>query len=176
MKKAFIIIGSVIAVLVLAFFSYRAYTKSFSPAATATYNKNGLEIKVSYCRPSKKGRKIFGGLEPYGKVWRTGANEATEITFNKPVLFGNKVVAAGTYTLFTIPDESQWTIILNSELDQWGAFSYQKEKDVIRTQATALHLPEVAEMFTINFVDVNNTATMQLAWDQTKVIVPIAQK
>jgi hypothetical protein len=151
----------------------RVYTKSSSPEATAVYDKGGLKIQVEYCQPSKKGRVIFGQLEPYGKVWRTGANEATEITFNQPVTFGDKAVNAGTYTLFTIPQPDQWTVILNSELNQWGAFNYNEAKDVVRIQVPASLTPQVTEMFTIDFQDANNRVDMQLAWDQTKVTVPI---
>src|SRR6476620_592795 len=91
-------------------------------------------IKITYGRPYKKGRDIFGGLEKYGKVWRTGADSATHITFKKDGTFGGKPVKAGTYTLFTIPNEKEWTIILNGELKQWGAFSYEqnKSKDVLQ--------------------------------------------
>jgi hypothetical protein len=173
LKKIFIIIGIVLVVGVAAFYGMRAYTKSSSPSATAVYDKGGLKIQVEYCRPSKKGRVVFGQLEPYGKVWRTGANEATEITFNQPVSFGDKPVAAGTYTLFTIPQPDQWTVILNSELDQWGAFNYNEGKDVVRVQVPATQTPQVTEMFTIDFQDANNRVDMQLAWDQTKVVVPI---
>src|SRR5829696_3874612 len=88
----------------------------------------GKDVKVTYGRPYKKGRVIFGGLEKYGKVWRTGADEATEITFANDVNFGGKRVKAGTYTLFTIPDRNQWTVILNSQLGQWGAYDYEKYK------------------------------------------------
>lgn len=176
MKKIIIILGVVIAALGIGYFGMRAFTKRSSPEATALYNKNGLNIKVEYCRPSRKGRVIFGELEPYGKVWRTGANEATEISFNKPVNFGGKPVEAGTYTLFTIPQKERWTVILNRELDQWGAFSYNEEKDALRVEVSAHNTPEVTEMFTIDFVDANNGVEMQLMWDQTKVAVPIAAR
>lgn len=99
----------------------------------------GNNVKVSYGQPSKKGRAIFGGLEKYGKVWRAGANEATEITFTKDGTFGGKPVKAGTYTLFAIPNEQEWTIILNSELKQWGSFNYDKikGKDVLQVNVPA---------------------------------------
>src|SRR5689334_21166928 len=99
----------------------RASSKSSRPSATAVYETGGMKIQVNYCRPSKKGRVVFVQLGPYRKVWRTGANDATDITFTQPVTSGDKPVEAGTYTLFTIPQPDQWTVILNSELDQWGA-------------------------------------------------------
>src|SRR5271167_2889262 len=102
-----------------------------SPKATA----EGKNVKVTYGQPSKRARVIFGGLVPYGEVWRTGANEATEITFSKNVIIDKKEIKAGTYTLFTIPNKDKWTIILNSQLKQWGAFGYEKIKadDVLHT-------------------------------------------
>jgi len=120
MKKILIILGVVALVLAVAFLLFMRQTKSHSPAATAVYNQDGLEIQVDYCRPYKKGRVIFGGLEPYGKVWRTGANEATVISFNKDLLIVGKPVKAGKYSLFTIPGEKTWTVILNKETGQWG--------------------------------------------------------
>ncbi len=90
---------------------------------------NGQDISVRYGRPYKKGRIIFGSLVPYGKVYRCGADSATTITFDKDANFGGKPVKAGTYTFFVIPNEQSWTIILNSQLGQWGAFDYDKYKD-----------------------------------------------
>jgi hypothetical protein len=131
----------------------------------------GKNISVTYGRPYKKGRDIFGGLEPYGKVWRTGADEATQVTFDKDCTFGGKPVKAGTYTLFTIPEKDEWTIILNSKLGQWGAFSYDKVKDqdVLKTTVRANHTNNVVEQFTISLPNDG----MKLEWDKTMVFVPI---
>ena len=95
-----------------------------SPHDTVTNGK----VTVTYGRPYKNNREIFGGLEQYGKVWRVGADEATTITFNSDVKFGGKGIKAGTYTLFAIPNENAWTIILNSQLGQWGAYGYEKKQ------------------------------------------------
>jgi hypothetical protein len=130
-------------------------------------------IKAIYGRPQKKERVIFGELEPFGKVWRTGANEATEIKFYKDVTIGNKLVKAGTYTLFTIPDKDKWTIILNSDLDQWGAYSYNSEKDILRTEVPVKPSSAPIEAFTIAFKE-DKTIAMILAWDKIIVEVPIA--
>lgn len=130
-------------------------------------------VKVIYSRPMKKGRDIFGSLEPYGKVWRTGANEATQIRLYKDAVVGGKKVDAGEYTLFTIPNKDKWTIILNSELDQWGAYRYQENKDVIRTEVSAGAAPEEIEAFTITFKKVDKGTHLILAWDKTMVEVPI---
>ena len=131
----------------------------------------GKDVKVTYGRPYKKGRVIFGDLEKYGKVWRTGADEATEITFTKDAQVAGKPVKAGTYTLFTIPGENEWTIILNSQLKQWGAYSYDKykDKDVLQVKVPAKKTDKVIEQHTIRF----NDAGMVIEWDQTQVEIPI---
>lgn len=130
------------------------------------------DISVTYGRPYKKGREIFGGLEKYGKVWRTGADEATQITFAKDATFGGKPVKAGTYTLFTIPNEKEWTIILNSQLKQWGAYDYEKNKgkDVLQINVPVKKLDKVVEQHTIRFTPKND---LIIEWDQTQVSVPI---
>ena len=132
----------------------------------------GNGVHVTYGRPFKNGRDIFGGLEKYGQVWRTGADEATEITFDHDVLFAQKPVKAGSYTLFTIPNETEWTIILNSELGQWGAYDYSKykNKDVLHVNVPVHPLDAVVEQHTIRFTPDN---TMIIEWDKTQVQIPI---
>jgi hypothetical protein len=131
--------------------------------------------RVIYSRPHKSGREVFGKLIPYGKVWRTGANEATEIKFYQDVLLGEKKVKAGTYSLFSIPAEKEWTLILNADLDYWGAYSYDAKKDVVRVRAPVTQSPERVENFTIHFVDKGaKKAAVRLAWDNTSVEVPIS--
>ncbi len=139
-----------------------------SPTLTA----QGEEVSVVYGQPSKRDRVIFGGLVPYGKVWRTGANAATEITFKKDAVFGGKEIKAGTYTLFTVPTESDWTIILNSELKQWGAFGYDKikDKDVLKTTVPSTRLDQTIEKLTLRF---NEQNSLIIEWDNTRVTVPI---
>ena len=140
-----------------------------SPRVTA----EGKDVKVAYGQPSKRGRVIFGQLEPYGKVWRTGANEATEITFAKDVTFGGQPVKAGTYTLFTIPNENEWTVILNPELKQWGAYGYDKikDKDLPHVKVPAKKVDAPVEKLTLKFDEKNN---LVIEWDQTHVEVPIS--
>lgn len=138
-----------------------------SPRITA----EGANVKVSYGQPSKRDRVIFGKLVPYGEVWRTGANEATEITFAKDGTFGGKPVKAGTYSLFTIPGEKEWTFILNSELKQWGAYKYNeiKGKDVLKVTAPATTVGAAVEKLTITLP----AGKLVLEWDKTKVEVAV---
>ena len=142
--------------------------KAQSPKASA----EGKGVKVNYGQPSKRGREIFGGLEPFGKVWRAGANNATEITFDKDSKFGGKEIKAGTYTLFVTPNPTEWTIILNSTLGQWGAFKYEeiKEKDVLHVTVPIKKLDAVVEKLTYRFTDKN---ALVIEWDQTQVTIPI---
>jgi Protein of unknown function (DUF2911) len=126
-------------------------------------------ISITYGRPSKNGREIFGSLVPYGEVWRTGADEATEITFSKDVKVAGMPVKAGTYTLFTVPNKDQWDIILNTKLKQWGAFSYDKTNDVLHTSVKSKNSDKVAEQFTISITG----SGLNLAWDKTSVFIPV---
>ncbi|HBH23398.1 MAG TPA: asparagine synthetase B [Cytophagales bacterium] len=143
-----------------------------SPMDVAVYKMERTSpplVKVYYSRPQKNDRKIFGGIVKMEEVWRTGANEATEIKFYQDTEFGGKEVEAGTYSLFTIPDDEKWTIILNSALDQWGAYYYDKEKDVLRVEVDAQETDNTIEAFTIAF----DNGQMIMAWDETMVAVPV---
>lgn len=148
-----------------------------SPADIAYFRPDGRNtdpvIKVTYGRPSKKGRTLLGGTEPYGKVWRTGANETTEIKLYKDVTFGDKTVKAGTYSLYSIPDKTEWTIIINSKLDTWGAFAYDESKDVARIKVPAGKPDSEIESFTIAFDGKDDKAVMILGWENTLVRVPL---
>jgi hypothetical protein len=163
MKKVLLLLGLCIA--------FTGFGQRVSPHDTVT-NKNG-DITVTYGRPYKNGREIFGVLEPYGKVWRLGADEATNITFKKDVKFDGQTVAAGTYTLFALLNEKEWTLILNSKLGQWGAFGYEKNKDknVVLATRPVSKLDKVVEQLTIWFQDDN---TMVIDWDQTEVKLPLS--
>lgn len=130
-------------------------------------------VRVTYSRPPRNGREIFGKLVPYGKVWRAGANEATEIKFYQDIELGGKAVKAGSYSLFTIPGEKEWTIILNSDLDYWGAYSYNEKNDLVRVNAPVTVLNSSVEPFTIQFASKGEKqGIMKLAWDKTVVDVP----
>ncbi|AEE48514.1 DUF2911 domain-containing protein [Haliscomenobacter hydrossis] len=134
-------------------------------------------VRVIYSRPAKKEREVFGKLIPFGKIWRLGANEATEIKFYQDVTFGGKMVKAGTYALFAIPDQNEWTIVLNSELDHWGAYSYKENLDVLRVVVPVKSTTDVVENLAIAFekADVKAT-TMRIAWDKTMVEIPVEWK
>lgn len=153
----------------------KAETKKASPEATAVFTDGTFEIRVDYCRPYKKDRQIFGELVPYGEVWRTGANEATKVTFNKEVKINETKIPAGTYTLWTIPNEKKWTIIFNNEVVDWGVgfdgkANRDSDNDVANFKVPVQKLDSVVEQFTINF---EYHVNMTLAWDQTKVSIPI---
>jgi hypothetical protein len=141
-----------------------------SPMDMASFPSKGDKVvKIYYSRPQLKDRSL-SELTPNGKVWRTGANEATEITFFKDVNFGGKSIKAGTYVLATIPGEKEWTIIINSETDTWGAYSYDQAKDVARITAPVTMANESLEAFSIAFDDGGN---MHLGWDKVRVAVPV---
>lgn len=147
-----------------------------SPADIAIFRPDGRGTtpiaKVTYGRPQKKGRTMLGDTEKYGKVWRTGANETTEIKFYKDVTVGGKKLAAGTYSLYTIPNADKWVIIFNSKLDTWGSYEYDESKDVARVEVPAGKSDAEVEAFTIVFDGKGGSADMVLAWENTKVKVP----
>ncbi|MBX7127621.1 MAG: DUF2911 domain-containing protein, partial [Cyclobacteriaceae bacterium] len=148
-----------------------------SPEQLVSAQLAGTEVKVTYCRPFKKGRLIFGeeaasALVPYGKYWRLGANASTEISFSKDVQFGDKPVQAGTYRMYAIPGAQSWTVALNSELGQWGALEPDYTKDVTRIEVPVNANPEL-EQFTLTLTPDSAAVNMDFAWDQTIVRVPI---
>lgn len=141
--------------------------------AIARADKDGPAIaRVIYSRPQKKGRDIFGGLVPYGEVWRTGANEATELTLYIPLRLGTTVLNPGTYTLYTIPNEDNWTIIINSDTNVWGAFSYKKEKDVMRINVPCQQASAPIESLSMIFKPENKGQTLLIGWDDVFVEIP----
>ncbi len=146
--------------------------KSPTDISYAKKDRNSApEIKVIYSRPQKKGRKIFGNLVGFDAVWRTGADEATEIKFYQDTKIGEQTVKAGTYSLFTIPGEKEWTVIINSDLDIWGAYTYNKDKDVARIKVPVAAGKEL-EVFSIAFKKADKGYHMVLGWDTTRVEVP----
>ena len=137
-----------------------------SPPAQVMKEVNGVSITVDYSQPSKRGRDIFGSLEQYGQVWRTGANETSWIEISKDVKVEGKELKAGKYGLFTIPGEEEWVIIFNETWSGWGAYEYKQSDDVLRVSVPAQSLDEVVEVFTIA---IGEEGVVSLAWDKTQV-------
>lgn len=147
-------------------------SKRPSPPAVASGVIDGVNIKIDYSQPSVKGRKIMGGLVPYGEVWRTGANEATTIEFDKNVKIEGQSLPAGKYTLFTIPGEQEWSIIFNKKLGQWGAYDYEKNKD---QNALVVKVKPVATAFTEVFTFEVGAKAVTLKWENTAVSFSVAK-
>jgi len=182
MKKFLLVLG-VILVIILGGLTYymKVHTKKASPLERTTLEDGDLKIAVLYCRPYKKGRVIFGGLEPYGKVWRTGANEATIFETNKDLMFGDGTLKAGKYSLWTIPGEQNWTIIFNTETGQWGVdFNGLANRDPAK-DALTFDVPSVLqnkefEQFTISIENSGEEMELILMWDKTLVSAPFMTK
>ncbi len=132
------------------------------------------KVTLKYFRPDVKGRKIFGGLESYGAVWRTGANNATTIEFTDEVTIAGNKVPAGKYALFTIPEKGMWTIILNKTADQWGAYDYKKEDDLLRFTVIPMMTKENTETFTMQFSNVTpGSMNLNLMWENVAISIPM---
>src|SRR5262245_31174317 len=145
-----------------------------SSSATVKERVGVTDVSVEYSRPGVKERKIFGGLVPYGSVWRTGANAATKITFSTDVKLGGTAVPAGSYALFTIPGETEWTLILSKVTEEWGSYSYNQKDDQARVKAKPVVMAEPLETMTISVQDIRaGKANLVIAWDKTKVPVEI---
>jgi len=145
-----------------------------SPLAITSIRYKDAYLKIVYSQPQKKGREIFGKLVPFGEVWRTGANEATEITITQDISVNDKLILkAGTYSLFTIPNKEKWTVIFNKDLGLWGAYNYDYKKDVLRFDVDAKTIEQVCEPFIINIDQKTDTAEIILKWDKTQINFPI---
>jgi len=144
-----------------------------SPACTLKQRVGLTDITVVYSRPGVKGRTIFGGIVPYGAVWRAGANQATKISFSTPVKLEGNEIPAGNYSLFAIPDVDEWTIIINKNTNQWGAFQYNTNDDLVRFKVISVPLRDTdIETFAIEFNRIHDeSALLELVWDKT--VVPV---
>lgn len=152
-----------------------AQVKVPAPSPTQTIKQDfGLSaIELVYSRPAMKGRKIFGDLVPWNKVWRTGANNATRLKFTDDVMIGGKALKAGEYALYTVPGDKEWEIIINKGSANWGT-NYKQEDDVFRIKAMPMKLTETVENFTMQFANVKPTSTdLHIMWDKTAVAIPI---
>lgn len=177
LKWALILVGGL---FVLGFVGLRIMkhqTKKASPEATVNYNKDGLQLDVFYNRPYKKGRAIFGGLVPYGEVWRTGANEATTFTTNQELTIGGQKLPAAQYTLWTIPGETEWTVIFNKKMYGWGVDFNRKASrdpaaDALQVKVPVAPTASEVEQFTISFED-TTVPNLVMEWDHTRIAVPL---
>ena len=162
------------AIFCYSFISGQIKTPQPSPTATITQKVGVSNISVEYSRPGAKGREIFGGLVSYGKMWRTGANKATKITFNENCVFGGAKVKKGSYSLFTIPGEKEWKVVLNKNTELWGVGEYDEENQVCSIVAKAINTKDFTESFTIDFGTFQSfSAIMSLKWANTKIDIKI---
>ena len=179
LKRIIILLVLVVAgIMAYIYFSTDLLKPRLSPKDTVEFKLNDLELEVFYNRPSKRERVIFGGLVPYDLVWRTGANEATTFETNKKLLIDNQELPAGLYTLWTIPGENKWTVIFNSKQYPWGVDETMKpmrepEFDVVSVEVVVQELNQVVEQFTISFDNSTDNLSLTMAWDQTKISVPL---
>ncbi len=148
-----------------------------SPAASASCDLGaGKTIKTDYSSPRMKGRKIYGGLVPFGEVWRTGANEATTFVTSSEVVIDGKTIPAGSYTIFTVPTADKWTLIINKKTGEWG-IPYKYESDELaRLDMKVSRLPSPVEDFTISYGKMGEGCTLQMDWETTRASVEIAAK
>jgi hypothetical protein len=161
-------------ILSSACFSQEALAPKPSPLALIKMRYKDAYVRLTYSQPHKNGREVFGKLVPYGQVWRTGANDATEITTTRDIQFGPQVLKAGTYSLFTIPEKDKWTIIVNSEVGLWGAYNYNEKLDVMRFEAPVEKIKNVVyEPLTMQFDQKNEIASLLIMWDDVRISVPV---
>ena len=147
-----------------------------SPAATASCDLGGKALTINYSSPRMNGRKIYGGLVPYGEVWRAGANEATTFITDTDLNVGGKTIPAGSYTLFTIPDKDKWTLIISKKTGEWGTPYPGADSDFARIDMTASTLPSTVENFTIAFDKNSNGCIMRLDWETTRASIAIKKQ
>jgi hypothetical protein len=174
MKKLFF----VAIIMVTSFFSNAQNIKTppASPPQTVKQDFGLSSIELSYSRPGVKNRKVFGDLVPFGKVWRTGANNATTIVFDDDVTIGNTKVPAGKYGLLTIPDKDNWTIIITKQLDVTSPAAYKQENDVARVDVKPMSMKDKMETFTMQFANIQpSRCELHIMWENTAIAVPISE-
>lgn len=142
-----------------------------SPPLTVKNQIGETNIEIKYNAPSKRGRQIWGDLVPYGQVWRTGANSATKITIDKDLKFNNELLSAGTYSVFSIPDERVWTIIFNKVAEQWGHFKYDESEDALRVEVVPEFTDEPIEQMAISL----DKEALSLAWDKLSLSLHLSE-
>lgn len=171
MKKVIVLLLTIISVGAMA---QGIKTPAPSPTQTMKQDFALSSIEITYSRPAAKGRKIFGDLVPFGKIWRTGANAATKITFGEDVKIGGMPVKAGSYALYTVPDANEWEIIINKGANNSGLTGYKTEDDVARFKVRSAKLPMSIESFTILLGNLTpSSASIQVLWENTAVEIPV---
>lgn len=173
-----VLLLAVVGVFCYSYYNDGIINKSLSPKKTVVFKVEGLKLEVFYNRPSKRNREVFGALVPFNKVWRTGANEATTFKTNKALKIGNDSLPKGKYTLWTIPNDTAWNVMFNSKQYKWGVDETMKpmrqpEFDVITYSANVEKLDTVVEQFTIAFDNSTDNLSLTMAWDNTKIVVPL---
>jgi len=173
-----LLVLTAIAVFLYSYFNDGIFKKRLSPKDTVEFKLNDLQLEVFYNRPSKRGREIFGALVPFNEVWRTGANEATTFKTNKDLKVGTDSLKAGKYTLWTIPNDTAWNVIFNSKQYPWGVDETMKpmrepQFDVINLTVPVEKLKNPVEQFTIAFDNSTDNLSLTMAWDDTKISVPL---
>lgn len=167
-----------IAIFTYSYFGNDIFGKRLSPEDTVEFKLNDLKLEVFYNRPSKKGRDVFGALVPFNEVWRTGANEATTFKTNKALKIGKDSLQPGTYTLWTIPNDTAWNVIFNKKQYDWGVDLEMKpmrqpEFDALNLTVPVQHINNTVEQFTIAFDNSTDNLSLTMAWDHVKIAVPL---
>ncbi len=178
--KRLLIFLTIIAVALFcySYFVENIFSPRLSPKDTVEFKLNDLKLEVFYNRPSKKGRDVFGALVPYGKVWRTGANEATTFETNKDLMVQGIYLPTGKYTLWTVPNDSTWNVIFNTKQYRWGVDEemqplWDPNYDILEIDVPVETLDKTVEQFTIAFDNSTDDLELTMAWDNTKVAVPM---
>jgi hypothetical protein len=176
MRKPLIVISALVAALAIAGLALRAQQDKASrpsPPAKAECKIDGKTITVDYSSPRAKGRKIFGGLVPYGQVWRAGANEATSLVTSSDITIGGKAVPAGKYTTFTVPAEDKWTLVISKKTGEWGTAYPGPDNDLARIDMKVSKTSAPVENFTIALDPAGNGCTLKMEWENTRASVDI---
>ena len=173
-----IILGGLILMFTLAFSTdvqaQEDKSQRKSPPAKVEGTIGNATVTVDYAQVGVRGRTIWGDLVPYDKVWRTGANEATVFTASESILVDGNELPAGRYALFTIPGKEMWTVIFNSDADQWGAYSYDESKDVLRVDVKPVDLGRTQELMKVDILVKGNEGAVNLTWEKLVVSIPIS--
>jgi hypothetical protein len=180
-KYIWMFFGAALVVVIILVIVMREEGEFKSPKEVHTLNDGDLNIEVAYSRPSKRGRDVFGALVPYDKIWRTGANEATEFRTNKSLSFNGQTLPAGNYSVWTQPGANTWKVLINSTIPEWGinengAADHNPNTDVISVEVASELVPETIEMFTMKVEKSDSVYNLIMSWDKTKVSVPFTQK